>query len=187
MSRKWDLFVGLAGVGLAIAALVIWFPRDIAGPFIEITLTGRRQPGDAFFPTILAVLLVLLGLCQAAANFGKPKALPNDLPRLGPEDVVFLCVMAGLLGICGFLTYWVGTQLAELVDGRDYRRLRDVAPYKFFGFMIGGLGLILPMIAISERRLTWRAFVFSLVFVGLLLFVFGMALPNTFMPPNAEF
>lgn len=186
MNRSWEFAIGLFGLALAIVAVTVWFPYDIAGSFMETTLTGRVQPGDAFYPTVLAVLLGLLGLIQMFS--GLRKAGNRGATGLTLENLHYLLVLCALLGISALLCYGLAPWLAETLNGgRAYRLLRDTAPWKFLGFGLAAPALIWPMVVLSERRVSLRGAIFVAVFVTILLVVFGMALPDTFLPPNAEY
>jgi len=50
----WNIGFGAVASIAALIALFIWIPYDIKGGFIEINQIGKPEPGDAFFPIILA-------------------------------------------------------------------------------------------------------------------------------------
>ena len=186
MDRPWEFIIGVFGLALAIVAVTVWFPYDIAGSFMQKTLTGRVQPGDAFYPIVLAALLGLLGAIQMLASLRKTGERTSG--ELSLENLRFLIGLCAFLAISALLCYGLAPWLAETVNGgRPYRLLRDTAPWKFLGFGLAAPALIWPMVVLSERRVSLRGAIFVAVFVAILLVVFGMALPDTFLPPNAEY
>lgn len=191
MKLSWDVSIGLFSIVLSVAAITLWFPHDIAGGFTETTLTGRVQPGDAFYPTVLATLLGVLGLAQvlnglrAARSAGE---VDGPAPALDTGNLGFVLILGAILGVSGVLCYLLSPWLSELANGgKAYRLLRDTAPWKFLGFVLGALALIWPLIVLCQHRVSRSGSLFALVAVAILLVVFGMALPDTFLPPNAEF
>lgn len=186
MNRPWEFMIGGFGLALAIVAVTVWFPYDIAGSFMQKTLTGRIQPGDAFYPTVLAAILGLLGAIQMLASLRRTG--DRSAVGLSFENLRFLVVLCVLLGLSGLLCYGLAPWLAETLNGgRAYRLLRDTAPWKFLGFVLAAPALIWPMVALSEHRVSLRGVLFVGGFVAILLVVFGIALPDTFLPPNAEY
>ena len=53
---------------------------------------------------------------------------------------------------------WTGPLAVALFGVDDsYRNLRDTAPWKYLGFILGGVGLVAALISLVEHRVTLRA------------------------------
>ena len=137
----WDIGFGAALFGLALLALLVWFPYDIQGGFVEINFVGKTEPGDAFFPVLLAgTILVLSGFHFLRALFSRGVNAPAERSgRLTRENFIFLALFL-LIVITGLaMMYWLGPLTASLanlagITDLTYRQLVDTVPYKYVGY-----------------------------------------------------
>ena len=194
--NPWDIGFGAAVLGLAAAALFIWFPRDIRGAFIDIGTGGNPEPGDAFFPVMLAsALLVLGGIHLAASAFGRAVPPPDDDDAPGRLTIgnlrfflVFhLIVFAGMA-----IMYWLGPLVVGALDGiglidASYRQLVDTVPYKYIGYGVGGLVMTLALVAWSEGGLRRRSVHTVVLVLAGAIVIFDVMLSNVPLPPNANY
>lgn len=190
MVRRWEIGIGLSGLLLALIAVFFWFPADIQGAVIETTRSGKSEPGDAFFPVILAGFIAFVSGLQVLSALwahGSDLECPN-YPRLTGENLRFLCLFSAL--VLGALTviYWIGPFSVWLTQSElGYRQLVDTAPYKYLGMVIGGFALTFSLITWAEGRIRARSAVVSVLLLLLLILIFDVALTNIQLPPNADF
>lgn len=93
----WDIGFGVVILAGSLISLFVWFPADIPTGFFFTNAIGREEPGDAFFPIILAVLLLVLSVIQLIMAFlGKlPASSPDVQAELTVENLRFLSARSG--------------------------------------------------------------------------------------------
>ncbi|MHA1165518.1 MAG: hypothetical protein ACTSP0_08060 [Alphaproteobacteria bacterium] len=190
----WDIGFGAALFTLALLALLVWFPNDIKGGFVETNFVGKTEPGDAFFPVLLAgTILVLSGFHLLRGLFSRrASASAARSGRLTRENFIFLALFH-LIVITGLaMMYWLGpltVSLANLAGITDlaYRQLVDTVPYKYVGYVAGAFVMTASLITWTEGGLRRRSlFTILLVIAGSIL-VFDVLLTNVQLPPNADY
>lgn len=186
----WQLGFCAVVLGAGWLALGVWFPHDIKGGFIEPTLSGKPAPGDAFFPVLLTVFILVLGFVQLVYSCLRPGAAPA-IGRLRRENLRFLCGFAALVALGLSLMMWTGPLVVAALQAlglaeHGYRQLSDTAPYKYLGYVTGGLVMTVGLIARAEGRVRMRALVTTLLVLGVLVLVLDVALRNIQLPPNAD-
>jgi len=184
-------------LAFAVAALMLWFPNDIAGGFIEASVAGRREPGDAFFPVLLASALAALATLQVVlALLGRGSRAPArgsdpDAGRLTRRNLRFLLAFHGIV-LAGIALMWgLGPATVALLKAAgvlelDYRQLADTAPWKYLGYLAGGFLMTTGLIVYAEGRLRRRALLVVAIVLALALALFDLALTNVPLPPNAD-
>lgn len=193
----WDIGFGAVMLAAALAAVLLWFPNDIRGGFMEDGLAGKRQPGDAFFPVLLALALAALaGAHIVLALRGRrvrPPAPGTDpqAGRLSAHNLGFLAGVHLVVFVALALMYWLGPALSAAMRAAglielDYRQLSDTAPYKYLGYLAGGFAMTASLIAWAEGRVRARALLTVAVVLGALLLLFDIVLDNVQLPPNAD-
>ena len=106
-------------------------------------------------------------------------------------NIQFLAILIGVFVISIALMCWFGP-LAALgakafgLTSQDYGDLRDTASWKYVGFVIGGTTLVATLMALMERRFTWRAIWIGLLAVAGLIVVFDLPFPDLLLPPNGD-
>jgi len=179
--------------------LFVWIPLDVDTGIIEKV---RRQVvlGDAFAPTIAAIIIGLGGLLilleRAPSDSTEPTESPDQslsvsagLPESpGMADVKHAAVMLFLVTISLYLMRYTGPLLLHLFEGSDaeYRLLRDTAPWKYLGFIAGGLWMIVSLIALNERRVRWQHFLIASAAVLLLIAFYDLPFEDLLLPPNGD-
>ena len=80
---------------------------------------------------------------------------------------------------------YAGPLVAEMTVG-DYRPLRDTAPWKYVGFVLGGCILIVGFRIVVERKTSWARV--ALAFAGVLALALAYDIPfeDLLMPPNGD-
>ncbi|MEM9783150.1 MAG: hypothetical protein AAF899_11805 [Pseudomonadota bacterium] len=189
---RWDIGFGAVMLVGALLALFVWFPNDIQTGFIFTNAIGRVEPGDSFFPVLLAIVMAALGAAQIllALIRGRPAGAPAR--RLTGANLRFMATLFGIVLAGLAVMYWLGPAVVTVMNALgllegSYRLYTDTAPYKYLGFVTGGLGMTLALIWRTEGRLR-RASVLSVVLVLLAsILIFDILLKNVLLPPNAEF
>jgi hypothetical protein len=192
----WDIAFGAAALAVSVAALLWWFPSDIRGGFIEVGAGGRREPGDAFFPVLLAATMLVLGVVHVtAALLGKatkPGERAVDAGRLTWQNLRFLAVFhAVVLGGLA-VVYWLGPLVVHVLGAlgvldASYRHLVDTVPYKYLGYVAGGFGMTVALAVWAEGGLTRRAIVAVAIVITACVLIFDVFLTNVPLPPNADY
>ena len=188
---SWNTGFGVVMLIVSLFTLLVWIPNDIKGGFIDINQMGRPEPGDAFFPVILASLILLLSAVQlAGALFSrKPQPLSGrvTLANLKFLFTFYTIVFAGLA-----VMYWLGPLVVDFlrstgVIDKTYRQLADTPPYKYLGYATGGFLMTMGLIAWVEGAIRLRAVLTVIIVLALLILVLDILLYNIQLPPNADF
>lgn len=206
MTSRW---LGLLALVTSGVILFIWIPLDVDTGIIE-KVRRQTQLGDAFAPSIAAFLIGLGGLMLLLERTSpRPQSTPqesgsessitksslSDSPvsdladrKFGPADLyhgalVFL-LLAVALGLMRYTGPWVVTLFAE--SGTDYRLLRDTAPWKYLGFVTGGVWLIVSLIVLTERRFRMMHFFVAIAVVVLLIVFYDLPFDDLLLPPNGD-
>jgi len=190
----WDIGFSVFVLASALLAIFVWFPLDIKGGFFNITPLGKVEPGDAFFPSLLAVSLALLSVLQLAISLLKGSPPPRDAEpsRLSSDNFRFLAIFLSICAIGLAMMYTLGPAVVWVMreigaTDASYRQLTDTAPYKYIGYVLGGLFITLTLIGWTEGRLRRGAIiaVFAVLFVA--IGIFDGLLSNVLLPPNADY
>jgi hypothetical protein len=187
----WNIGFGAVVLVSALLALTVWFPNDIKGGFIDLNQTGKPEPGDAFFPVILACMLLVLSAAQLlGALFGRRPQAPSG--RLTVENLKFLLIFYLIVLIGLTVMYWLGPMVVETLRSmgaidQSYRQLVDTRPYKYLGYVTGGFIISLGLIVWAEGRMRVRAILSVVIVQALLILVLDILLRNVLLPPNADF
>lgn len=190
----WDIGFGAVVLAGALLALFVWFPADIRGGFFHTNAVGRREPGDAFFPIILASTLAVLSAIQLVLAVLRPRPQTDDAPqaRLTTHNLKFLATFLAFTGAGLAIMYWLGPLTVSAMQAlglteADYRNLTDTAPYKYLGYVVGGFLMTVGLIVWSEGRVRRGALITVVAVLATAIVVFDVVLNNVLLPPNAEF
>ncbi len=191
----WDIGFGVVVLLGSLLALFVWFPADIPTGFFFINAIGREEPGDAFFPIMLAVLLAILSVIQVAlAIFSARSANEDDAPltmlTVSNFKFLFLFIMISLAGYA--IMYWLGPLTVTALNSvgvldADYRQLTDTAPYKYIGDVVGGFLMTITLIAWTEGRIRRQSVIAVLLTLIIAIIIFDVVLKNVLFPPNADY
>lgn len=190
----WDIGFGVTLMVFALVAILVWFPNDISGSFIETNQVGRIGPGDAFFPVLLAGAILILSAIYVAGLFLRKSRQPEPSPggRLTLADLFFLARFSAItlvsLGVMFVLGPVIVSAMNTVQGGEvTYRQLIDTAPYKYIGYVTGGCLLTLPLIAWGEGRLRPRSLLVVATVITASILIFDVLLSNVQLPPNADY
>ena len=163
--------------GLFVA--VIWAPLDSDTGLVE-RIRGRWTIGDALAPTMAGLLLAVSGLALSVSSLRRPGRNLLAIRNLQFILSAATCVAAALL-----VMRYAGPLIASITVG-EYRPLRDTAPWKYLGFVLGGGILVVGLGFIAEGRTNWRRI--ALTILGLLVLALAYDLPfeDLLLPPNGD-
>ncbi len=190
----WDIGFGAVVLAGALLALFVWFPADIPTGFFHINAIGREEPGDAFFPIILALLLLVLSVLHLGTSFYRSwhgRAVPPT-GELTAHNFKFLGAFMVIMAVSLAIMYWLGplTVAALNIIGwldASYRALSDTAPYKFIGYVVGGFAMTITLIAWTEGRIRRASVLSVLITLVIAILIFDLLLKNVLLPPNADY
>lgn len=184
-ANSTDFWIATFFLAFSVIALAFWIPLDIESGIIE-KVRRREKMGDALFPTCIAAAMLLTSLVSAViAFFGKPGA-PDQRPGLG-----FLAKFLGIMVLSLLLMRFAGpvaVEVANLVGSgeRSYRNLRDTAPWKYAGFVLGGIAMTGGLIALVQGRMTGRALLIGAGAVLALILLYDLPFDDILLPPNGD-
>lgn len=190
----WDIGFGVVVFIGALLALLVWFPADIPTGFLFINTIGREEPGDAFFPILLAITLALLSLIQIVLSVSRARSSGDvvQVNKLSLANLRFLALFLVITFSGLTIMHWLGPLVVSslnafgILDG-SYRQHTDTAPYKYIGYVVGGFSMTLTLIAWIEGRIRRTSVITVLITLTLAILIFDIALRNVLLPPNADF
>lgn len=181
---------GFALTAFCLLALLVWFPNDIRGGFVEQSPAGKPAPGDSFFPILLTGTMLVLGLVQVLRALAGRAGAPGG--RIERANLVFLVRFLALVVAGLAVMAWTGPAAvwalgaAGLIEPAPYRAYADTAPIKHLGFVAGAVLISVVLIAWAEGGLRPRAPLAALLTVLALIVVFDLLLRNVPIPPNGD-
>jgi hypothetical protein len=190
----WDIGFGAVVFSGALLALLVWFPADIPTGFFHTNAIGREEPGDAFFPIILAIGLLILSAIQLSFALARLRS-GNAAPATGEITTAnfrFLGAFILIMG-CGLaVMYWLGPITVAALNhigwlNATYREVSDDAPYKYIGYVVGGFTTTIALIAWTEGRIRIAHIAAVLITLLVAILIIDVLLKNVLLPPNADF
>jgi len=192
--NPWNIGFGIVALAAALLTLLVWIPFDIKGGVIEANVLGKLEPGDAFFPALLAGALVVLSLIQViSAVIDRTVPDPDAASgKLTTDNLLFLCLFYAIVLIGLTVMYWLGPLTTEALKAvglieLGYRQLLDTPPYKYIGYIVGGFGMTLGLITWAEGVTRPRAILTVVIVISVSILIFDILLNNVLLPPNADF
>jgi hypothetical protein len=184
--NRSNLVLGVFFVVFALGVVFLWVPMDTDSGMIEKV---RRQVtiGDALAPTVAGVFILLGAVLLLVFERKAP-----EQPEFDPVSIAFATMVLGLL-ILSFLTMlFAGPLTVALVNALqgselDYRLLRDTAPWKHIGFVLGGVLAIAGTISLTEGRFSPRALIAGVCAVLVMIAIFDLPFDDLLLPPNGDF
>ncbi|MDU8927119.1 hypothetical protein RXV86_06960 [Alisedimentitalea sp. MJ-SS2] len=174
-----NLILGLGTVVAALLVAFVWVPADVTTGVIEKV---RRQVtiGDALAPMLAAGFIGLGGLLVIVFE------RPENARRITWRNIWFLAVFLIIVALSFAIMRWLGPAMASLIMDSGYRPLRDTAPWKYVGFLVGGAGMITALVSFVEGRVTWRAVLVGLAAAIGLIVVYDLPFDDLLLPPNGD-
>lgn len=174
-----NVLLGLLACAGALAVALIWVPLDSGTGLIEKV---RRQVtiGDALAPTLAAGFILLGGLLVL---FFEPA---ENARRLTLKHVQFLSAFLLVVFVSFMIMRWSGPAIGAFILEDGYRPMRDTAPWKYMGFVLGGVVLIAGLIALVEGRVSLRGVFIGFIATVALIVVYDLPFDDLLLPPNGD-
>ena len=174
-----NVLLGLLACVGALAVALIWVPMDTNTGLIEKV---RRQVtiGDALAPTLAAGFILLGGLLVLLFEPAE------NARRLTLKHLQFLSAFLLIVFISFMIMRWSGPVLGALMLEEGYRPMRDTVPWKYIGFILGGVVLIAGLIALVEGRVSLRGVFLGLIATVALIIVYDLPFDDLLLPPNGD-
>ena len=166
-----DAALGALVLAFGLFIVFVWAPLDSETGIAE-KVRGRWAIGDALAPIVAGALLA--GALRTAA----PAAL-------GWRNLGFLAAVIGCVG-ASLAVMWLAGPVAAALTVGDYRPLRDEAPWKYIGFVLGGGLMIFSLIALVERRLSLARLALALAVALALALIHDLPFEDLLLPPNGD-
>ncbi|WP_417227812.1 hypothetical protein [Amphritea sp.] len=186
--RNPNLAIGLLTIALGCIILFVWIPADVETGLFE-KVRSRVRLGDALAPSIAAALLIFAGLLL----FFQSLRANTDI-ELSFDNMKYLLLLFCLFVVTINVMHWSGTWIVEtakllgiLNEESSYRLLRDSAPWKYIGYVTGGLFMLFSLICLMERKFSLKAMFIALAAVVTLILIYDVPFDNILLPPNGDF
>jgi len=180
-----NLILGAVTVIFAVMVIFVWIPLDTQTGLIEKV---RRQVtiGDALAPTIAAGFLLIGGLLLVLTE----RHAPNQ-PRVSATDVGFGLTLVLAVAVSVLVMRYAGPAtlgLWNILTGgeAEYRLLRDTAPWKYIGFVVGGTVMITTLVSLVEGRLRVKTVFIALAAVCVMAMIYDLPFDDLLLPPNGD-
>lgn len=117
----------------------------------------------------------------------------KDVPGASAAGILRFSLWMSALMIGGFtLMLYAGPLAVGVANIRaepalEYRLLRGSVPWKYIGFVLGGLVAMGGVICLAERRITWAAFAIAGIAVLGMIAVFDVLFDDLLLPPNGDY
>lgn len=174
-----NVLLGLLACALALTVALIWVPMDTSTGLIEKV---RRQVtiGDGLAPTLAAGFVLLGGLLVLLFEPAE------NARRLSRKNLLFLCKFLVIVFAAFMIMRWAGPVFGAFVFEDGYRPLRDTAPWKYIGFILGGTVLIAGLIGLVEGRISFGGVLLGLLAALVLIAVYDLPFDDLLLPPNGD-
>lgn len=180
-----NLILGGMTIVFAVLVIFVWIPLDTQTGLIEKV---RRQVtiGDAFAPTIAACFLLIGGLMLVLSERNA-----GGQPRVKARNVLFGLAMAMSVTVSILVMRYAGPAtlgLWNLFTGgeAEYRLLRDTAPWKYIGFLLGGTMMITLLVSLVEGCLRIKTVLIALISVSIMAMIYDLPFDDLLLPPNGD-
>lgn len=103
------------------------------------------------------------------------------------SDFLHALIILLLASLSILLMRYVGPMVLYFFDANaEYRLLRDTAPWKYIGFTVGAIFMVVTLIAYTEKRIRTIHFLIALVVVLLLIVFYDLPFDDLLLPPNGD-
>ncbi|MGH1575757.1 hypothetical protein [Planktotalea sp.] len=170
--------LGLGCIAFALILAFIWIPLDTETWLVE-RKRGRYIVGDSLAPTLAAGFILMAGVMLLFE-----RRSPDYHPSR--HNLVFIGAIS-IVGVIGILLMrWAGPVASGLLGGEEYRLLRDTAPWKYIGFVLGGGTMVFCIVSFVEQRMTWCALWVALAAVIGIIVLYDLPFDDVLLPPNGD-
>lgn len=184
-TSRTNLYLGLSCAVFAILLLFVWIPLDTGSGIVE-KMRGRYQIGDALAPTVAAFFILMGGILLMLRE-----VRAQEQPTITRAHLSFIVRLCGVLFLSLLIMRHLGPLTVELfnwfrVEALEYRLLRATVPWKYIGFVVGGITLITGSVAVVEGRLSRRVILIAIGVVLALIIIYDLPFEDLLLPPNGD-
>ncbi len=181
-AARGTLILSLGLLAFALVIAFVWVPLDTDTGLIE-KVRRRVTVGDSLAPT-LAAAFIGLGALMMVFERGEAEILTW-------ANLRFIAMLLGAFAVAFGLMRWTGPAAVLLVNGitgqeLEYRLLRDTAPWKYLGFLVGNTLLIGALISAVQGRVTGRAVLIAVLATVALIVLYDVPFDDLLLPPNGD-
>lgn len=188
VKRNPNLAVGIIAAAIGCIVLFVWIPADVETGLIE-KVRSQVSIGDSLAPSLAACIVILAGLILTAQSL-----IGRGEVNLTINNIKYLALLAISITISLNLIYWSGSFIVEIAqmlglleEDLNYRALRDTIPWKFTGYILGGVFMVCSLISFMEHKLSYKAIFIAIVAVLVLIVIYDVPFDNIVLPPNGDF
>lgn len=175
-----NLWLGVLCVGLALVFALWAIPVDTDSGLVE-KVRRKFVIGDALAPTVAAGFILLGGAMLMLFERDASEQLGLSAPALR-----FLVALLGIMTVAMVTMRFAGPLAVDLAGVGEYRLLRDTAPWKHIGFVLGGGGMVAALVSLLEWRITARALLVGIGAALMLIAIFDLPFDDLLLPPNGD-
>ncbi|WP_112322069.1 hypothetical protein [Oceanibium sediminis] len=187
LDRRSEILLSSFVALFSALALFVWIPSDSETGMVE---TFRRQTniGDAFLPSIAACGMLIAAVVQLVLSLRRKPAAARPYGVFDGTTAAFFGALVLIVVGSLLLMFWAGPILWEIFGDpeRTYRQMRDTAPWKYLGFILGGVSLVWGLTSLIEGRARARRLAAAVLFTGFLILVFDVPFDTLLLPPNGD-
>ena len=182
---KQDRIIGALCVLFCLFLLFVWIPADIDSGLAS-KVRGRSKIGDALAPTITAILLGIAGLTVLITS-GSSKSEEE----IKPKNFLFIGTVSALVLLSCGLMYISGPFIVDMArvfasDLPEYRVLRNSVPWKYLGYLVGSIFLLVGFFVITGYG-SWKRRCLVAVLAALALaLAYDLPFDDLLLPPNGD-
>ncbi|MEM7242749.1 MAG: hypothetical protein AAF429_11240 [Pseudomonadota bacterium] len=173
----FDRWLGLFFCLFAIIAIFIWIPMDTGSGIVE-KVRRKFVIGDALGPTVAAMVILLGGLITAWRPI-------KDASKLSLANWIWVGKLFLLFLISLSIMRYLGPLLLAGTES-GYRPLRGTIPWKYLGFLAGGMALIGGLGMFVRGRLLWRDMVIGFAAALIIALAYDLPFDDLLLPPNGD-
>ncbi len=182
-----SLGIAAAVAAFALLTLGVWIPADVESGVVE-TFRRRTVIGDAMAPTVAAIGMLVAAALLAVSAILKPR---REAAAFDRQSLTFAARFAAAIAVGLALMGHTGPLVVDAINALggavgSYRELRDTIPYKYFGYLLGGIAMVAGAIAVVEQRLTRGAALAAVLATLVLIVLYDLPFDDLLLPPNGD-
>jgi len=183
-----DFTIGMLSVIFGLFLFFVWIPNDVETDVIE-KVRFQTRIGDSLAPSIAAFIIFFSGIVLTVQSLFK-----DGHVEFSGGNVKYIFLLLSIMVVSINLMHWSGYLIVELLknsglmdEATSYRVLRDTAPWKYIGFVLGGAFFSFTLTCMMERAVRWKSFIISLLAIAVLIIIYDVPFDNILLPPNGDF
>ena len=189
-TQRADRWLAVLMLLLSLIGIFYWVPND-SGSGLVIAQRGQLRLGDALAPTLAFALLGCASLLLFFQRGDTAPARGDTFKGTWWQHTVHLIQVLAVVGLSFWLMRWSATFVVGAIDSLcqcdlSYRALRATRPWNYIGFVVGGSVLVAGLMAMAQRRLSWRQLGIVLGVVIAMAMFYDLPFEHLLLPPNGD-